>query len=276
LKATWSFIIDQTSETGFDPYMDYLASCVLLLKNSIRDKRLAHQTAETAMLCACYAKSNPGPDYSIVLDQLDSVMTCHNKRWAYGQYDFDFNNGHWSREIEGPSQERQPLEWHSTFLSYDIQHGLVAYVREKLGREPTILREKRGRPLLHYAMDRHFSSAMVETLFQYGAKPNRAFKSQSVWEMTLLALEQKLGKTHLGPGSPNLELLGICRQMLLNGADPNISIDGCKLPWSIITTAFISVEPVKTAELQELLKRCGAKKHAPRVVPRALMPWANG
>jgi hypothetical protein len=103
---------------------------------------------------------------------------------------------HWSNFHFDPECSH-PRSWQDSFLSLAIQFGLRNYVEAKLGEESTrdkVLKSKKGRPLLDYALVPSkkiapydlVKSTLVETLLDHGADPNARFEGQTCWERALL------------------------------------------------------------------------------------------
>ena len=163
-------------------------------------------------------------------------------------------------------------------LPLALQYNLVGYVREKLAISPQIIKDKKYRPLLDYALVPpadvgyfRLSSELVLMLLKHGANPNRRYKGQSPWECAL-HWHNKSQHNHQVSETPlsrerQLERIKIFRHLLEYGANPNATetqlITEAKSEhqpqsaWSIITKSFIEDYPTETFELQELLKKRG-------------------
>jgi hypothetical protein len=101
-------------------------------------------------------------------------------------------NMHWSNFHFDPacSHERN---WNDSFLSLAIQFGLQNYVKGELGNSDKIVRSKKGRPLLDYALypspigpSDLVTPEMVRLLLDHGANPNERFGKRTCWEGALL------------------------------------------------------------------------------------------
>lgn len=131
------------------------------------------------------------------LDELDAVMTSHARHWLV--------KAHWTNLRDTP----RGFQDHSqcTFLALAVQSRLVAYVNDKLSRNPELLEAKRGRSLLDYALrpkrvtpadlpyrqyyeGGNIDVRMVKLLLDFGADCNQRldiFQQHSVWQLFLMS-----------------------------------------------------------------------------------------
>lgn len=87
-----------------------------------------------------------------------------------------------------PGQLSRPDYWHDDFLAVAVTYGLHHYVAQKLGNGKSVVRRKKGRPYLDYALYHTLSNPgiyspdMVKVLLNHGAEPNKTFNSRSPWQ----------------------------------------------------------------------------------------------
>ncbi|KFZ17859.1 hypothetical protein V501_01515 [Pseudogymnoascus sp. VKM F-4519 (FW-2642)] len=109
-------------------------------------------------------------------------------------------------------------DWRDDFLAVAVTYGLHSYVAQKLGNGNSILRRKKGRPYLDYALYHTvgnpgvYSPDMVKVLLDHGAKPNQKFDGRSPWHTFL----------HNGLDYPETAYQ-IAELLLQHGADPYIA-----------------------------------------------------
>ncbi len=81
------------------------------------------------------------------------------------------------------------LPWQDDFMSIAVQGRLSLYLRAKLSSGAYKLEDKKGRPLLFYAVfpvwNEQADSATIDTLLQYGASANEVFGERSSWQLHL-------------------------------------------------------------------------------------------
>ena len=216
-------LLEATKEPTFCPYTAHLTSAVQhlkilprLLPEALDPAKLLWTFATTALLAANQIDSKglaESPIYSGLLKQLDLVMKHHHEslqRGPDGQYrelrlqDRDgmlgFGDGgrdskyiakmHWSNFDPTSSH---PRDWGDTFLSLAIQFGLRNYIKAQLGEGSKVLKSKKGRPLLDYALrpspmaqHRLITPALIKTLLDHGANPSQKFEKKTCWENALL------------------------------------------------------------------------------------------
>jgi hypothetical protein len=101
---------------------------------------------------------------------------------------------HWSNFPSDP-EAAHPRGWNNSFLSLAVQFALLNYVEAQLGTGSKVLKAKKGRPLLDYALHPLLPSTIVpyslitptfvKMLLDHGADPNEKFEGQTCWERAL-------------------------------------------------------------------------------------------
>jgi hypothetical protein len=126
-----------------------------------------------------------------------------------------------------------------TWLAYAIQWRLSLYVADKIRRNPTLLLEqKKGRPLLDYALRLTMVSplrlsnqeegpvyAVVELLLLYKANPNKGiyvYEGKTPWGLYLGACFSYT--THNKASTISSELGNGMTLLLNHGADPDVKV----------------------------------------------------
>ncbi|OIW22738.1 hypothetical protein CONLIGDRAFT_147820 [Coniochaeta ligniaria NRRL 30616] len=150
---------------------------------------------------------------------------------------------HWSNFHFDPSCSHE-RRWNDSFLSLAIQFGLRTYVERELGGGGgRVLKAKKGRPLLDYAlrpspMAPHdlVTPEIVTLLLDAGADPNERFGRRTCWEGALLWQYEVFVE---GSGRASVAAAGgttddarrvaearaeICRLLIERGADVKASI----------------------------------------------------
>ena len=133
-----------------------------------------------------------------LLEQLDQVIS------DYADRDMVY---HWTNARDPPKGLYFDECNYSSFLALTIQSRLVLYVREKLDKQPDLLRAKRGRPLLDYALRPRIVTPtklpqlvefidfdMVRLLLDKGANPNEKvsiYGNITVWALFLLSCYER-------------------------------------------------------------------------------------
>lgn len=139
-----------------------------------------------------------------LLDELDRVNRikfkgCHwtNAREAPAQEEYMYKNALTPLNLQPTLQEHESC----TFLALAIQAGLPGYVKEKLEFNKELISQKRGRPLLDYALRPRIRSPilsllgddildphMVRLLLDQGSDPNQEigiYDGYTIWSLFL-------------------------------------------------------------------------------------------
>jgi hypothetical protein len=141
----WSNILAHTSESNFDANSRMLSSCILQMKISMTSTQ-SHglwYMALDAMSYAHRADSQIGISNAALLEQLDITMAALYKSHL---------GGHWSNNSPVNQSGYITETWNSNMLSFAVQFGLAAYVKEKLEANSMACTRKKGRPLIAYAL----------------------------------------------------------------------------------------------------------------------------
>ena len=223
-----SILADATeSALAFYPRIALLKSAVQQLKCLPPRTRRQYlwAFATTALLVANEIDSEHSPTESLdqrylsLLEELDRTLQHHHdhlQKGSDGRYlETKLQNPHgivglddrgrdskriakmhWSNFHFEPECSH-PRSWEDSFLSLAIQFGLRNYLEAKLDEGSTkdkVLKSKRGRPLLDYALVPFrkiapydlVKSTLIKTLLDHGADPNERFEGQTCWERALI------------------------------------------------------------------------------------------
>lgn len=198
-----------TAPTTFDPNLSLLQTCVLKLKGictsmSWDDNELSSTLSLGLTHARLYEESRmklsqgPNLDEVMLLDEIDRTMGIilsdfvlrTENPWFY-QYGLLQRDRYNKVGMEGCKD---------SFLALAVQNGLNHYIQikiegDRLGKS-TI--RKRGRPLLHHAIDALLKNAisvsslsgssLIPLLLQAGANANEAFNGSTVWHVFLVEL----------------------------------------------------------------------------------------
>jgi hypothetical protein len=140
------------------------------------------------------AEKSTGVALVDLLDDLDKSMTVIWKTDPLYQKMRANTTGdgvswHWLvGEKQGHSLSELP--WQDDFMSIAVRGGLSLYLKAKLSTGVYKVEDKKGRPLLFYAVfpyegQDQANPATTEILLKYGANPNEAFGTKSSWQLHL-------------------------------------------------------------------------------------------
>jgi NACHT domain/N-terminal domain on NACHT_NTPase and P-loop NTPases len=168
-----------------------------------------------------------------LLDELDRVVSIYAS-------DVDF---HWTNTRDPPDGLYDENE-SKTFLAQAIQARLRLYVEEKLNSEPRLLRQKKGRPLLDYALRpkvvspvqlplqrTNIDAEIVKYLLSKGANPNQQvyhLDSRTVWNLFLLECHDAFSRQNADQGSEANKVPEVAKILIQNGADPDLRCEVAK------------------------------------------------
>jgi hypothetical protein len=191
-----------------------------------------------------------------LLDELDRIISTHASDMTM----------HWTNARD-PSDGLFEEYGYKTFLASAIQGRLRLYVTQKLNSQPRLLQEKRGRPLLDYALrptvvtpiqlpyqESNIDSAMVRFLLDKGANPNQPmniYERRTVWDLFLLSCHQKSEKYY---DPRRNQVYQVAEMLIRSGANPNLR---CEVGMTSSTKARYK-DPGETAEfwtVSEIFKK---------------------
>jgi hypothetical protein len=175
------------------------------------------------------------------VELLDSVneLSSTTKMRTGTRNGLDFTGYHWS--VPYVEDWYLPLKsWNDDFLTFTIFADLALYVIYKIQQDPSLVRQRKGRPLLHYAVDKTsfieskfgepvvINSSLLESFFRIGADPNVKYEGSSAWQLLLRSIirdEQLIAP--FGAMKPRFEAYLACTElMILHGADVNVELNG--------------------------------------------------
>ncbi len=155
-----------------------------------------------------------------------------------------FQESHWTNLAAVGRSEIYAEYGQKTFLALAVEEPLLQYVASKLDAQPPMIREKRGRPLLDYALrptsfgriSRSYRSlvpvdpGIVRLLLHRGADPNKSISvyggSITVW--TLFLQEMWASKVYepdtTGPQASREGLYAVTELLITHGANPDLRL----------------------------------------------------
>lgn len=187
-----------------------------------------------------------------LLDELDRFISIHATDMT----------SHWTNARDPLNELFEEYE-EKTFLASAIQARLRLYVTQKLNNQPRLLHEKKGRPLLDYALRptmvtpvelpyqvTNIDSDMVRFLLSKGANPNQQlniYDWRTVWDLFLLSCHEN-AKKHDVPRYN--QVYEVAEMLIRGGADPDLR---CDIGITSSTTARYK-RSVETAEILSVSK----------------------
>jgi hypothetical protein len=253
----WDVVFNHPETLKFDTNMALLGVSVMRLKrigldgvDSYSKLTRAWEVILDALYYATRIEQEPGDlrELELLLDDLDSTATTlfqdMNNR---GEKSLKFSGFHWTMtepdQSHIASEPRTEKYW-DTFVSLAIECNLASYVGAKLDSGTTKISEKKGRPLLAYAViprtetksrvrkadnrydfigKKQASPILVETLLRYGADPNGLVVDSdsdeqpvSVWQRALQSHFDSKDSTQSG---------NILKLLIAYNADPFLGIE---------------------------------------------------
>ncbi|KAI1377629.1 hypothetical protein F4677DRAFT_42993 [Hypoxylon crocopeplum] len=189
---------DAVEDEQFSPTFSLARSCIFYLQLTLPNIATSPspgvwQSVQLSMTYASMTEDKHGGQLHPLLNQLDSMMTDHQKK-------YDKSDLHWSTErlLHGTSIDRSGQE-HDTFLSFCIEQGVFTYVRSILLHDPGVIQKKSGRPLLHFAVlslikdpSNETRAWMCKMLLEHGASPNQTYDGLSPWSLVMIYLARHL------------------------------------------------------------------------------------
>ncbi|KAH8686404.1 hypothetical protein BGZ61DRAFT_533946 [Ilyonectria robusta] len=210
-------------------------------------------------------QSRPTEAFNI-LDELDRSNSELLKQFGF----------HWTNLKDSPKGMFQEYG-KKTFLASAIQSRLFMYVEERLRQNLTQLRQKRGRPLLDYALRPTMVTPLrvlsleegpelriVKLLLDFKADPNHSvyvYDGKTAWELFLEACFQ-----HAGSGldiDNNIEDIGATIQLMIShGAKTPCSLkldDGTVVDITDIVDR-LGLSTYQTGQIKQLIEKNGSKQ----------------
>ena len=160
----------------------------------------------------------------------------------------DFNSQHYWNEL-------RQWETHGPFLGFAITKELGIYIKEKLDQDPGLLHNKKGCPLLYYALRPSQPITNVQLpprldiakdLLDRGADPNQAWDGSTVWKLLL----ESIYFTSQYPDLPRDWYYPCVKLLLLHNTDLNTKLESAvieKIDRDSSRHAVVKRPPPKTA-----------------------------
>ena len=197
-----------------------------------------------------------------LLEQLDRLIS------DYADNDTFY---HWTNARDTPKSPYFDEHNHNSFLALAVQCRLVLYVQEKLDNKPSLLRSKRGRPLLDYALRPNLVTPtrlpqlaefidfdMVRLLLDKGANPNEKvsiYGNMTVWALFLLSCYERKGTKDLQVKETWFKAAEL---MIRKGADRNLKLETVRREIYKQDSDAESKRVLKTAKYERRVARGGA------------------
>lgn len=271
LPDIWSQVMTWTARTEFDASLSLIQSQILYIKcllypvhpskvSAIWGTHDARYYAHRALRYAHEAEEKNGRPEVMMLEELDRVCNDLFKEFVAQPYC-------WATDaIYNDDMEFVPFEQHyDSFLCVAVIDGLYHYVSDKIRSLPSIIGEKPGRPLLHYAVGPIESTGIsypplivspkvVSLLLQHGARPNDKYKGWSAWGHVLAHLLNLLTQSKVQI-SLRADWLAIVKLFIQYGADAKecLNRDPNKSAHQLVTANFYETFPEETKEIQTML-----------------------
>ncbi len=196
-----------------------------------------------------------------LLDQLDRIIS------GYAENEMVY---HWTNARDSPAGLYFEERNHNSFLALTIQNRLILYVKEKLDKTPNLLRNKKGRPLLDYALRPNVVTPtrlpqlvefidfdMVRLLLDTGANPNERvsiYGNITVWALFLLSCYEKKDSQK----SQTKEIwFKVAELMVRKGADRKLKLETTRREKVGKNSEAETAELMKTAKYRRLVTRGG-------------------
>ncbi|KAL6714318.1 hypothetical protein ACLMJK_007741 [Lecanora helva] len=202
-KDMHEILIQRATENGKTKWSGHVALCHVLLArikslglhDGIRNNLNALFTVvDTIMFHAQEVENEERSPQTKVLNQIDEVIS------SFADADMVY---HWTNARDPPKGARYFEDHRNSFLGLAIQNRLTLYVQQALDSNPQLLRSKKGRPLLDYALRpkmvtptmlpqpvEHINFEMVRMLLDKGGDPNQKislYGNLTVWGLFLLS-----------------------------------------------------------------------------------------
>jgi hypothetical protein len=139
-------------------------------------------------------------------------------------------SSHWYTRLVPPHVG----DWNDDLLSFAIHSDLELYIENKIKRNVSLVLNRKGRPLLHYAVDKTsyveyrddgkltcINVSTVASLLGFGADPNQVYEGASAWQLLLgvIVKDPNLDYPYGSSRARFQAVVGAAQEMLLHGAD---------------------------------------------------------
>ncbi|RMJ07602.1 hypothetical protein CDV36_012796 [Fusarium kuroshium] len=240
------------------------------------------QSTQIAMKYASITEGKHISQVQSLLHQLDSMMGEHQKK--YDTSDYHWSTESWLHRDDENGEGRED----DTFLSFCIQKGAYNYVRSILQQNTGLVHEKKGRPLLDYAVSSLIDEPndntrcrMCKLLLEHGASPNENHKDVSPWAKLILYLARNRGLFHGDllttqiPAWLDLITLFISRKASLTITVTDQRLGESMTARSILEDTFLLDTQRSTGTLKKILEEHSREDQAERVSDRNPAPMLN-
>lgn len=196
-----------------------------------------------------------------VLEQLDRVIS------DYADADMAY---HWTNARDPPTGLYFDESNQNSFLALTVQSRLVLYVKEKLDKDRKLLRAKKGRPLLDYALRPNIVTPtrlpqlvefidfdMVSLLLDKGANPNEKvsiYGNITVWGLFLLSCYEKKNIQNLQAKDTWFKAAEL---MIRKGADRKLKLETTRREIIGNSSDTETATLAKTAKYKKVVTRGG-------------------
>ena len=238
----WNLLQEEAKRDNFNVNVALLQSCLLQIKTwappNLNSRSLVAPLWDILYVASEFsrlAEDSTGKPQTELLDELDRVMTQHH---TSAPIPIDFLRDSKSHSYEGmhwtEANGYRPQPWYDSFLAFAVRQNLRLYVQAKLDIHGPSIIQKRGQPLLDYAICRfhrpngwlgwhaQMDVDLVRKLLKNGADPNAKFEHSTPWRNALTSVlrwhsRDKSHKKDLG--KVWIEVLDL---LVRHGADPNV------------------------------------------------------
>lgn len=192
-----------------------------------------------------------------LLDELDRVISHHTDAdMAY----------HWTNARDPPTGMYFDESNSNSFLALAIQSRLCLYVKYKLTKDHKLMRAKKGRPLLDYALRPNIVTPtklphlvefidfeMVRILLEHGADPNEKvsiYANMTVWGLFLLHCFERQSASD---AQTQVTWFQAAEMMIRKGANRKLKLETVRREW--VDSGTAKSGPLKTAKYKRTVWR---------------------
>ena len=249
------------STTHWDPYqalclVELARAKALHLKDKMQERlNVLFSLIDALMFYAHEVEIQQKEPQTGLLDQLDQTISTYadENKMVY----------HWTNVRDPPTGSQFDERNDNSFLALTIQSRLSLCVKDKLHKTPGLLRAKKGRPLLDYALRPNIVTPtrlpqfvefvdfdMVCLLLDKGAKPNEKvsiYGNITVWALFLLSCYEK---KDIQNAQAKETWFKVAELMVRKGADRKLKLETTRRG----TPAMQAARKRKTAKFQTLVK----------------------